>query len=224
MAYTDTWNENTPLGSDPANTADDNFRSLKLDIRERLNSIIGAPIGTALADPVVASTSALSNIPNLTPLVAVQTFKRLVAGAEVVNSTEYSTYNTATRSSGELTLTISGTPGYRLIWPIDIPVGCTITDVSFLAYYTAGTPSNQAKLYKRIWNTNTAPTLVADTGIVAVTSSGTLALQSLGALSEVVAADYRYYVEMTYPVAGTSTIVFVGLAATYTSPTANNRW
>lgn len=62
MAYTNAWNETTPLGTADANTIDDIFRSSKVDLRERLNSILGVAIGTALADPVVASGSSLATL------------------------------------------------------------------------------------------------------------------------------------------------------------------
>ena len=47
MAYDNVWNEVQPAGANPANTADDNIRQLKLDFRQRINSIIGVDQDTA---------------------------------------------------------------------------------------------------------------------------------------------------------------------------------
>ncbi len=54
MAYTNTWDENVPTDNDLANTIDDLFRTLKLDLRERLNVIFE----DFSADPVVPKQSA----------------------------------------------------------------------------------------------------------------------------------------------------------------------
>lgn len=50
MPYTNTWNDTTPLGSEPANTIDDIFRSLKVDIEQRFVDIFAMPNFTA--DPL----------------------------------------------------------------------------------------------------------------------------------------------------------------------------
>lgn len=61
MAYTNTWSETAPLGTADANTIDDLFRALKVDVRERINSLLGVAIATALADPVTPVTASLAN-------------------------------------------------------------------------------------------------------------------------------------------------------------------
>ena len=51
MAYTNSgWPTNIPAGSDPLNTADDQLRQLRLDIKERLNDIVG----DFTADPIIS--------------------------------------------------------------------------------------------------------------------------------------------------------------------------
>ncbi len=52
MAYTNTWDETAPLGTAAANTIDDIIRQLKVDIRERMNSILDAT-GQWDDDPIV---------------------------------------------------------------------------------------------------------------------------------------------------------------------------
>lgn len=53
MAFTNVWSNIIPAGSDPANTADDEIRQLRLDIDERMDSIVG----DWSADPIVGLTT-----------------------------------------------------------------------------------------------------------------------------------------------------------------------
>ncbi len=41
MAFTNPWSNIIPAGSDPANTADDEIRQLRLDVDERMDTIVG---------------------------------------------------------------------------------------------------------------------------------------------------------------------------------------
>jgi hypothetical protein len=52
MAFSNAWSNVIPAGSDPANTADDELRQLRLDIDERMDTIVG----DWSADPIVALT------------------------------------------------------------------------------------------------------------------------------------------------------------------------
>ena len=54
MAYTNSgWPTNIPAGSDPLNTADDQLRRLRLDLKERLNDLVD----DITTDPVVVKNS-----------------------------------------------------------------------------------------------------------------------------------------------------------------------
>lgn len=53
MPYTNVWNLALPDGEEPAPTIDEIIRQLRLDLTERFNSLLGLPLDTALADPVV---------------------------------------------------------------------------------------------------------------------------------------------------------------------------
>lgn len=53
MAYTNVWDLNEPDGTEPAATIADLITQFKLDFAERLNTVLGLPIATALADPVI---------------------------------------------------------------------------------------------------------------------------------------------------------------------------
>lgn len=61
MPYTNGWTINVPLGSDQANTADDQIRRFRLDVQERMNTLLG---GTNWAnDPVLTMTGNILIIP-----------------------------------------------------------------------------------------------------------------------------------------------------------------
>jgi hypothetical protein len=50
MAYTNGWSEITPAGTDQASTMDDSVRRLRLDMRQRMETLIG--VGAWNTDPV----------------------------------------------------------------------------------------------------------------------------------------------------------------------------
>lgn len=60
MAYTRTWDETQPLGSALASTIDDIFRTVKVDLRERLAGIFGMSAGQFAADPIAPISLTLS--------------------------------------------------------------------------------------------------------------------------------------------------------------------
>ena len=60
MAYTKTWNEASPADTDLVSGADDQFRDLKFATRERLSSIVGKDLTSAMnTDPIVPDGYAL---------------------------------------------------------------------------------------------------------------------------------------------------------------------
>lgn len=54
MAYTRVWNTAEPTNDDLAASLDDIIRNLKVDLQERLNTILGVPNGTAFSDPIIS--------------------------------------------------------------------------------------------------------------------------------------------------------------------------
>jgi hypothetical protein len=54
MPYTNVWSLSLPDGDEPAPTIDDIIRQLKLDLEERINTILGFPQDQAFADPLIA--------------------------------------------------------------------------------------------------------------------------------------------------------------------------
>jgi len=76
MAYTRAWSVITPAGSDPLNTADDEIRSLRVDINDRMDDLVD----DWTVDPVVVKNS-------LSRMKAVITSNLLIADAAVTNVT-----------------------------------------------------------------------------------------------------------------------------------------
>lgn len=61
MAYTRSWSEADPLGTVQATTIDDEIRNLKVDIRERMDTLLGA--GKWAGDPVGAMAGVTLTVP-----------------------------------------------------------------------------------------------------------------------------------------------------------------
>lgn len=230
MAYTDVWNEGLPLGSANANTIDDIIRTLKLDWRERLNSVLGVAIGTPLADPVTPAgtdlvtlrselTSAEGNITTLQSLLAAQTFKIYIP----VWSAQY--WNTGgiainpARNAGGIAVAQATEVDGTFHFGVVVPVGVTITGYGVNLVDSGGASTLTSNLYKRA-NTAANPTsVVAKNGTIPVSVS----VQASGAVTEVTAALTYYSVQLNVaPSAGQITTV-LGVEIYYTSPTANVR-
>lgn len=107
MAYSRAWSNVTPSGSALANTVDDEIRNLRVDIQERLDTILGA--GKWATDPIADLTSKVLYIPGWAGMKGADT------GVGFVDNT----YG--------LSLTNNG----NAIWfiPIVLPQGCTITGI-----------------------------------------------------------------------------------------------
>lgn len=71
MAYTNTWDETAPLGTADADTIDDIIRQLKVDIRERMNTLLDAT-GQWDDDPVVLAGQKRTGLKLLIPGTAAQ--------------------------------------------------------------------------------------------------------------------------------------------------------
>lgn len=58
MVYTRVWSLLTPSNDDPAADLGTELRNLRDDIEERINTLIGKPVGTTLADPIISAYDA----------------------------------------------------------------------------------------------------------------------------------------------------------------------
>lgn len=221
MSYTDTWNEGVPSGGSPANTADDQIRALKLDFRERINSLMGVAIGTAFSDPIIATSGDLSNIPNLTPLLATQTYKKNITPASgMVSATVYDA--TLTNSADSLTINLAVVGGISIVWDLDLPVGVTIVSASICAASTVN-PYNSAgfNFFRRPWGTSGSRTSLGSSSM-ALGTAKVITLNS-APLPYVTLDTESYALSFADSSTNATVLTIYGLQVVYTSPDANHR-
>lgn len=115
MAFTNPWSNIIPAGSDPANTADDEIRQLRLDIDERMDTIVA----DWSADPIV----------NLTGI------RKTVHWSDG----NFDPLGSDTMTDGWMVFGIGvhpATKDVQNVWrlPMDIPVGAVLTEYSGRVY------------------------------------------------------------------------------------------
>lgn len=144
MSYTNVWSDTIPLGTDLASTIDDSIRQLRLDIHDRMNSIVS----DWTADPVV-----------LQPNVAIATTqKNLFIHHSAFHKDD--DRSTELRTAEKVTVTPFATS--TLLWaPVVLPIGATITGVVFNLTQGVGLPCN-IKLRKVVFNTAPTPPVASD--------------------------------------------------------------
>lgn len=119
MAYSNTWSDIRPLGSAQANTADDEMRTIRLDVHERMDDIVE----DWTADPVAIKQDIIGTKAGKTLVVHGSAF--VVEPAEA-NSFNYSDSGTSSIASGAQPIRA---------W-VPLPGGVTITKIEWL--YTNG--------------------------------------------------------------------------------------
>lgn len=216
MAYTNIWNESVPVGGDAANTADDWFRQEKLDLRERLNSIMGYSIGTALTDPVIPVGAGIMASQSLALCVSVWQMCWITAAGTLAVPNN----NTAV---GLAVTQASHTTGYfwfSFVLPVGAIVPAGACEISF--EQSAGTIVYDIKGYARPKTANTNTTIMTGNGSGALTG-----VQNLGfgpAADYTILADTYYSVGFyVTPSAGTTCTVY-GAKIRYNSPDIRVRY
>lgn len=211
MPYTNTWNENIPVGGDAANTADDWLRQEKLDMRERINSIIGVAVGTAFSDPIVPSTVGLQVVRSLSIYIPVWSMSWTPGASTLLGPTN----NT---SAGLDVVQGTHSTGYfKLgVW---LPVGVTLVDANLNVNQSGGTLTHAGRFSKRL---NTASAVTDISSFSGAGNTGILDL-NIDLNDEVTVVDtyYTCCFQIT-PSIGTTCTVF-GLEVNYTSPNVGVR-
>lgn len=241
MSYSNAWNEATPAGSAAANTIDDNLRQIKLDLRERVNSMIGAAIGTALADPVVPAGTDLTSLKSVndTQSTNITTLQGLTGSQnlslwlpwnvgfveDLVVTFGSGTVSTKYSTAGGLYYGGILDANQPYISPLDfaleLPVGVTITGV--IGYFnrpSSSTANGTLTLYS-LSNTGTRGAIASVSGSTG--STGTFNV-SLGTLSTTTVVDVGYFVRVTFTQqSAIADPQFFGLKILYTSPDTTKR-
>lgn len=199
MAYTNVWSTATPANSDPATAAAD-IRKLRLDIQERMETLVGA--GNWGTDPVPLSTN---NMGQYLPWQQFQPY----SGAASWSAVGGSLYGVSPNAGGT----------YTFYCPIVIPRGVTITELEITGQTNVGSTNSL---------TATLESIDATTGTVAQTTLATATIptqtpqttKSSGVVSVAIdstATNYIfYYVKLVMVANASGTCWFQGVRVKYT--------
>lgn len=210
MTYTNTWNESVPTGGAPANTIDDVVRALELNIRERLNSIMGYAITTPLTDPVIPVGAGLMESQDISMFIPVWAMSWVPAASTLLPPAN----NTAT---GLDVVANTHTTGY--FWcPIIIPVGAVISPAACELSFnqSGGTIVYDIKGYARLKTASTNTTVFTGNGSGALTGVQNLGFGPAVAYTTLTDTYYSLGFYVT-PSAGTTCTVY-GVRIRYTVP------
>lgn len=208
MPYTNTWNESIPVGADAANTADDWLRQEKLDLRERLNSIMGYSVSAPLTDPVIPVGKGIMVVQTYTLFIPVWQMSYVSASGTLAVPASTST------PAGVAVVQATHGIGYFHCGVV-LPVGVTLINSELNYELGAGTLSYAGRHWKR------AKTASAQTLIAAWSGSGALVgVQNGGAswLNEVTVTDTYYSSSFSVTPAAGQTVTVFGLSVNYSVP------
>lgn len=226
MAYTNTWSVAAPTDPSPANAIASYDRQTRLNVQERLNSIIGVAIGTALADPIIPVTQSmliyrteLDLLNPLLPLNAILNQEFYIHGS----AGQFYPVTYVKPANAETGLIIAqashGSPNKVIFSLSAIPIGATLIDATI--YWTApATTSMRLIAYRQAFSALTA---LADTGGLLI-GNGALITTVLAypALTVVLTAN-AYYLDVATTQGAGDTITIWGVKVRYSTPTANVR-
>jgi hypothetical protein len=183
MPYTNPWSDVAPPGSQAANTADDEFRKLRLDIHERLS---GALVGPITDDPLIVRPEILGNVIGKNYGVHHSAFK---PEQEWDQASGDSTFH-RTALFVEHANTDAST---RLMWaPLHLPPGITTALVTFLVNRNGVLNMNLKLLYTDFIG---APT----SNVVASTSTSVNGISIINLAIVHVTTSNLYSLEVSFP-------------------------
>ena len=205
MAYERTWNiayEATPAGTDQRNIVDDRIRELKVDVRERMESLTN----WTTTEPVSLKTSALIN----------HTSKVLMIHAGSFSPLGFSISGISTNATFGIYASATGTPTF--IAGLILPETSVITAISSLFYNDKTATCTVTQALSSV-NWAVPITINADTFFNSQSPAAGAAVISSATGSEIIQADRQYYIKVIMTRDGVVTPAFYGTKVTYTVPT-----
>lgn len=223
MPYTRIWDEAAPLGGADPRLIDNFFRDLKVDLRERINSVIGVAIGTAFVDPLIGAGL------DLTALKAASDAGGVIIGSQTLRqiTIPWSAGNRKAET-GTIDITrqryrVTGTTGVGgLFIPVEgLKIGNIITKVSLLVFVNSSNHTLTMNFYEMLGAADATTVNVAQPA-----NSGTVQWVDSGAVAITVAADDRYAFEVDLNNNNLDTgteLAIYGVRVVYTSGSADQR-
>lgn len=207
MPYTNIWNSNSPLGSQAANTADDELRKFRLDMEERLEDKI---ITDITVDPWIVRPEILGNVINKSITIHHSAFQPV----DIQGSTLHEISRTALYSEHNgIDMGASNTWWAPVILPSGVAGSVTITNVEFVVNRNnAGANNITGKLS---YNTVSAAPATTVVGSVATTVNGINIISF--APAHLVIQGRAYFIEAVMPGPGLQPRLY-SVKLTYDTP------
>lgn len=175
MAYTNAWNETVPTGLTARDQVDDLFRQFKLDLRERIEEAL---IVNVAADPWVAKTGITGTVVGKKRLYSFSCFNDWSEAPDVtVGSNLYLRDNVG---------------GSHLYCDFGLPPGVTITLIRVLV----DPQSVVSNWIARKITFDASPVIGTVVASLNFSGAGGIQFSSSSALTELVAANQMYYVDV----------------------------
>jgi len=179
MAYTRVWVNNTPPGAQAANTADDEIRNLRVDVEERMGTLVTGWLTGGATDPIVVKPEILGNV----------TGKKLTLHwSEFVKQWDLSSTNAGAFDDKF----VQGPVNTVYVCPIPIPVGDSITSATCMVGWAGGTII--FSLHRGSYSAVPTDSLVGSVNIV---SGGDQVSPNISGLPHTVLADNAYYLSLS---------------------------
>lgn len=221
--YSNTWSVTSPLDTSDADAIASDMRQLRLDLQERINSIIGVDIATPLADPVVDGTHNITDfraeLDVVNPMAQSQSLSFFIPGIDCYTNQPITgtdlTNNFPAIEHNQATISTE----VDMIYSLRLPVGAVITNIITYLLFSAGGNSLSATLNKFVLSTGTQSTITNTFGPAAIT---TIQAISWGA-TFTVAVDTVYALLLKSNPATSANTRIVGHNIAYTSANANVR-
>lgn len=210
MSYTRPWSSNTPSKNRPANQTATAIRELRLDVEERMNTVLTG-LGSWTSDPTVAASASKYM------LLHWSAFKpTLMYGSNAGASA--SNFDSAGLST-QFGVRILGSGSLVINAPIILPRPCTLVDVSIFGH-TAANTSIAATVYEvDVRTTSPTRTSLATRTVAASTGQAKFSVSSGANINKSLIDDRLHYwieIVLTNTNAGSAAFGFQGALIQYT--------
>lgn len=179
MSYTRVWVNNAPAGGQASNTADDEIRNLRLDVEERVATLVTGWSTASPTDPIVVLPQILGNV----------TGKRI----HFHHSMFVCHSNTNESRSTQYVAPSFQNGSFDFFAPLLLPVGVTIQSVNGIFDRQGSTITFELAYTSAITGAFTSVSSVTDNSGVSIFT------KSLSALAHVVATDRLYMIHAILP-------------------------
>lgn len=195
MAYTRTWDSTTPTATSQLSAGDDAIRALKVDVEERLSSLVD----DIDDDPLALKSTAVGSI-------GAKTGKQIIIGPHAFTPVADDD-NTSWQAAY---VQIDDGPNVTLRAPVILPIGAVITKVELLADKNT---ANQVTGVLRGAGFSATPSAPADKHTALTRTAAGAGIETSGTLSIDVVADELLFVEVAGDTAGNARVY--GVRITY---------